>query len=138
MKSIKTIIKLHTRELDEMRQAVVQCERDKEQLIDYSNKMEDELAREHIIATNDPAMGAMFTKYRNVIRERQDVIAQSLKDLDKRIAILKENIAIKFGEVKKYEILLASKIKEQIKQEHARETRELDAIAVGNYLDNND
>ena len=136
MKSLNTIIKLHTRELDELRKAVVQYENEKEQLITYNNRMEEALEREHLIATNNPETGTMFANYRIFIRSKQDVIVKSLKDLDKKIATLQENIAFKFGEVKKYEILLASKITQQIKQENALETKELDAIAIGNYLEN--
>lgn len=138
MKSIGIIIKMHTRELDEMRVNVVKCEEERSQLISYYNKMEDDLELEHILASNNYELGETFTNYRHTIRDRQKIIAKSCKDLDKRIATLKENIAAKFTEIKKYEILLANQQNEERKRQDAAETRRLDEVAINNHLKEND
>ena len=134
MKSLNTLIKIHNSELDELRKQIVKCEEDKERLIYYNNKMEEELAVEHNLASKDPEMGIVFANYRRLIRDRQAVIAASLQDLSKQIEKLKDDITLKFGEVKKFEIILANKLLEETKQSRALETRQLDEIAVNNFL----
>ena len=137
MKSINTLIKIHTRDLDDLRKSVVKCEEEKEQLIGYNNKMEDELLIEHALAAKNHELGIIFTNYRRLIRDRQAVITKSLQDLDRRIETLKENIALKFGEVKRYEILLANKLHAETKKQQALETKQLDEISINNYLKEN-
>ncbi len=134
MKSIETIIKINKRELDELRKQLVQREEEKEQLIHYHNKMEDELEQEHILSAKDPEMGIMFANYRKMIKGRQAVIVKSLKDLDQHITFIKSDIIVKFGEVKKYEILLASQLAAAKKVELLAEAKQLDEISMNNYL----
>lgn len=134
MKSINTLIKINSRELDELRKEVVRQEEEKQRLIDENNNMEEQLQREHVLASNDPEMGVAFANYRRFIRGKQANIEKSLKNLDKRIDALKEDIAVKFGEVKKYEILLSSKMLEEQKKISDMENKEMDAIAINNHL----
>ena len=134
MKNINTLIKIHSRELDTLRQQVVKCEEEKSQLIKYSNKMEEELAVERALASQNHELGIIFSNYRRLIRERQEVIEKSLRDLAKKLERINEEIAIKFGEVKKFEIILANHISKEKKLAQARETKQLDEIAVNNFL----
>lgn len=127
---------MNRRELDELRKILVQREEEKEKLLGYYNKMEAELQQEQAVAANDPNMAAMFVKYKQLLRERQATITKSVLDIDKQLQALMEQIADKFNEVKKYEILLASKLTALHKEELAAETKQLDAIALGNYLNN--
>lgn len=136
MKSIELLIKLHKRELDELQKTVAKHESEKEQLIDYYNKMEDDLAQEYEVAVEDVTMGAAFANYRNFIRDRQKTITKAVRDLEKKIEILKLQITEKFSELKKYEILEARKLQELLHNEKAKETRQLDEMAVSSYLNN--
>lgn len=133
MKSLNTLVKISTQKLDELRRIVAKHEKEREQLIDYNNKMEDELENERAIASKDPTTSAMFDNYKKMIRERQVIIVKSVKDLDKRLSNLKEEIAIEFGEVKKYETLLARKAIEVRNKELAEETKMLDEIGVSKF-----
>lgn len=134
MKSINTLIKMNTRELDELRKEVVKLEEEKQRLIDNNNNMEEQLQREHILASNDTEMGIAFANYRRFIRSKQAEILKSLKNLEKKIDSLKEDVATKFSEVKKYEILLNSKMLEEQKKISDMENKEMDSIAINNHL----
>ena len=134
MKTIDTLIRINSLELDGLRKMLVACEEEREKLIYYNNQMEDELEKEHQLAAKDTAMGIMFANYKRMIRDRQNTIVKSLHDLEKRLESLKEEIAIKFGEVKKYEILRENMLAEQQRQEVISETKQLDEIAINNYL----
>jgi|GEM_PF-6581705 len=137
MKSINTLIKINTRELDELRKIVAKSEEEIDKLIFYNNKMEAELELEHALVTQNPEMGVMFTNYKRMIRDRQANIEGSLRDIERRLESLKEQIAVKFNEVKKYEILLATKLEELRKKELSDETKELNEMAINNYLKEN-
>lgn len=138
MKSLGTLIKMHTRELDEMRRLFVQSEEELEKLIDYHNKMEDDLEREHAVASENYEFGEAFINYRNVIKERQKIIRKACRDLEKRIETLKDNIAVKFTEIKRYEILLANHESVERKRQEAIEIRRLDEVAINNFLKENE
>jgi flagellar export protein FliJ len=136
MKSIETLIKINTSELDELRKVASGCEDEIDKLIFYNNKMEAELEMEHAFVTNNPQMGLMFTNYKTMIRQRQANIEEALRDIENRLEYLKEQIAMKFNDVKKYEILLSTKLEELRKKELADETKQLNEIAINNYLKN--
>ena len=137
MKSLNTLIKINSRELDELRLQLAKFEEERIRLISENKKLEEDLAREHQLSSEDPALGIMFANYRIMVRGKQEGILRSLHKLDNSIEILKEDIAAKFSEVKKFEIILANKITEEKKQAQARETRQLDEIAINNHLKEN-
>ena len=134
MKSLNTLIKINTRSLDELRKAVVMLEEEKIRLISNNQNLEEQLTKEHSLASSDPQMGIAFANYRRFVRTKQADIEKSIKKITKKIEELKDDIAEKFGEVKKYEIILAGKILEEQKSMNSRELKELDSIAINNYL----
>lgn len=134
MKSINTLIKLNSRELDELRKAIASLEDEKDRLINDNNRMEEQLQREHALASSDPEMGIAFANYRRFVRAKQTEISKSIRNIDKKIEILKDDIADKFSEVKKYEVLLATRLNIEKKNQQDIETKELNEIALNHYL----
>ena len=134
MKSINKLIKIHSSELDELRKQTKNCEEEKEMILFYKNKMASELEIEYALVTQNPEIGITFSNYKKMLIERQETIKKSLLDIEKRLEYLKEQIAIKFGEVKKYEILLANQINEERKKQLSAEIMQMDEIAINNYL----
>ncbi len=130
MKSLNTIIKLHKNELDELRKALVKFEEEKEQLIYYNKKLEEDLAKEEAVVGDNLDLKDMLLKYRKKTKERQNTISISIRDLNNMITRVKEDITTKFAEMKKFEILLANKTSQLKKQELNKEIQELNEIAL--------
>jgi flagellar export protein FliJ len=129
VKGLDTLIKLHKRELDELRRKIGALENQKQQLLDTSKKLNDELQNEMKIAAQKPEMGGFFAGFSKRIQERQKVLAQEVRKLDQQIAKLTDEARIAFGEVKKYEIAKANAEKRAAKERARKETIELDEIA---------
>lgn len=129
MKGIDTLIKLHKRTLDELRRRIVGLETQKQQLLDTSKKLDEELRYEMEMATQKLEMSGFFAGFSKRIQERQKSIAQEVKKLDKQIAKLTDEARLAFGEVKKYEIVKANAEKRAAKERERKETIALDEIA---------
>lgn len=129
MKGIDTLIKLHKRTLDELRRQIVAVESQKQQLLNLSKKLSDELADEIRVATGRLDMSQFFGGFAKRIQTRQHNIAAEVKALDKQIDTLTDSARVAFGEVKKYEIAKANAEKRKAKEAARKETAELDEIA---------
>jgi flagellar FliJ protein len=134
MKSIRTIIKLHKQELDAMRQQLAAMQRQKEELLKYSEEMEAELKLEEEFAANNPMMSGTFDQYRKKIKLRQANLAYAIADIDRQIEYITNEIAEKFTEIKKYEIILQQKIAERLQKEMVLESKMLDEVAMNSHL----
>jgi hypothetical protein len=129
MKGLDTLIKLHKRTLDELRRQIVVLENQKQQLLDTSQKLHEELQYEMKMAAEKPEMSGFFAGFSKRIQERQKAITQEVKKLDMVIAKLTDEARIAFGEVKKYEIAKANAEKRRQKEIARKETMVLDEIA---------
>lgn len=129
MKGLDTLIKLHKRTLDELRRRIGALENQKQQLIDTSKKLDEELLKEIQMATQKLEMSGFFAGFSKRIQERQKTIAQEVRKLDQQIAKLTDEARIAFGEVKKYEIAKANAEKRKAKERERKETILLDEIA---------
>ncbi len=129
MKGLSTLIKLSKRSLDELRRKVAALEGQKSQMLLLSSRLQEELQREMDMATSQPEMARFFGDFSKRIKARQEQIAQEVKTLDTQIAKLADEIAVAFGELKKYELALASFKRKEEQKRSRRETVMLDEIA---------
>ncbi len=136
MKSLDIIIKMNDRALEEKRRELVECEEQKEQLEGYTKKMDRELEAERQFIDSDPMFGAHFLKYKDTIKKRQALIAKSIIDINDKMFGINQEIIFIFSEVKKYETIRKNKILQQEKEAKIKEGKELDEIAINNYLGN--
>jgi flagellar FliJ protein len=138
MKSIKTLIKLSKQKLDEKRRELAELEKQREQLIEYSNLMTEELRVEQEFAAREPEMSITFDSYRKRIMEKQANITFALREISRQSLVISDAIAELYGEMKKYEIVLEQKILEEANERKIRDGKVLDEIARGNYIKNMD
>jgi hypothetical protein len=129
MKGLDTLIKLHKRTLDELRRQIGVLENQKQQLLDTSKKLAEDLIHEMRMASEKPEMAQFYTGFSKRIQERQKTIALEVRKLDQQIAKLTDEARIAFGEVKKYEIAKANAEKRKQKEIARKETIMLDEIA---------
>jgi flagellar export protein FliJ len=129
MKGLDTLIKLHKRTLDELRRQIGVLENQKQQLLNLSQKLSEELKEEIKIATGRLDMSQFFGGFAKRIQTRQQGIAEEIKTLDKKIETLTDSARVAFGEVKKYEIAKANAEKRKQKEIMRKETSALDEVA---------
>lgn len=134
MDSLETLVKFYSKDLEEKRKRIKECYDSKDQLNHYFKKMEEELKAEQDLVSSDPTFGMTFHNYKMQIEERQKIITNSLIDLENQIHNLQEDMANIFSEMKKYDIMHKRKLKLERDKQKAKETRELDEIALNNYM----
>lgn len=136
MKSLDTIIKLLDHKTNEIKSRIAQHEKNKSELLDLQKKMHYELQNERETVAANPDFAITFAAYERMINERQETIKIALRDTEKQLNLLKNEMLNLFGEIKKYEILKAKKLKEKLQKEAALEAKTLDEIALRISINN--
>lgn len=129
MKGLATLIKLHKRDLDVIRRKMVALENQKAQLEQLLIRLQEELKKEIALAGKTPEMGAFFGDFAKRIRGRQEQVHSEIQAIDKKIAVVRDEIAVAFGEIKKFEIALENAKKRKLAAQNRRDTIVLDEIA---------
>lgn len=129
MKGLKTLIKLSKRQLDELRRDLATLERQKEQLLEASKKLSEELQQELELASQQTEMRGFFGGFAKRIQTRQEELAKEVRVLDKKMQKLADDITVAFAELKRYEIALEAAVKRQKEDQARKDTIALDEIA---------
>ena len=129
MKGLNTLIRLSKRALDELLRNLVSLENQKEQLQQAIRALQKELENEVALAGRQPEMSNFFGEFAKRIKNRQATLQEEIRDIDKKIAKLNEEISEAYGELKKYEIAKENMIARQKAEAARKETIELDEIA---------
>lgn len=134
VKGLNTLIKLQRRELDDLRRKLSVLERQREALVMLSSQLIEELEREIELAIATADMGSFFGNYAERIQQRQEQIRQEVLKINKEMAKISAEIAIKFGDLKKYEIARDQRIAAAKAEENRKETMMLDEIAMQQFV----
>jgi flagellar export protein FliJ len=129
MKGLATLIKLHKRKLDELRRQMGALENQKSQLQASIVKLQQELEHEMELAARQPEMANFFGGFAKRIKKRQEDMRTEIKTLDVQMEKLRGQIAIEFGEMKKFEIAKANAEKRAEEEQNRKDTIVLDEIA---------
>jgi flagellar protein FliJ len=129
MKGIVTLIKLSKRTLDDLRRKMVQLENQKNTMEQLAQSLLDELANEMLLSSKSVEMQRYFANFYRQIKIRQEKVAEEIGNLNRRIDLLREDIANAFAELKKYEIAQENEIKRLKQKAKHKETLEMDEIA---------
>ncbi len=133
MKELQTLIKMHQRELDELRRALVSLENQKEQLVSMAVKLQEELNAEWEAAQGQPQMASYMAGYEKRVKKRQMDIALEVGRLEGEMEKRRQLIAESFGELKKYEIALDQRLEALAASEKAKEQAALDEAAIQGF-----
>jgi hypothetical protein len=134
VKTMNTLIKLHKRRVDVLRREMVALEEERRQLLQVSERLREEHAREMRLATAEPKMAGFFGAYSARIRQRQENIAQEVKRLDAAIEAKAQAIREEFSEQKKYEIAREHAKKREAQDVRARLQQRFDEIGTQQYI----
>ena len=134
MKSLKTLIRLHRRTLDEFRRKQVELERQKEILQQVSRKLREELEFELQLAAESPQMGHFFGNFADRIKSRRKEIDEEVYKVNQNILQVNKQIAIAFSEVKKFEVALENLQKREREARERKEQIMMDDIAIDQFI----
>jgi flagellar export protein FliJ len=133
MKGLTTLIRLHKRNLDDLRRQMVILENEETQLQQAVVTLQQELESEIKLAAAKPEMSSFFGEFAKRIRNRQEKIRQEIKEVETKIRKLNDEIAEEFTELKKFEIALENAKNRAKSEENRKETLMLDEIAAQQY-----
>ena len=134
MKGLDTLIKLTKRNLDALRRQLVNLENQKEQLIQLSVKLENDLRRERDIAATTMHMGKYLDDFAKKTKARQVEIAKEVIKLDGEIFQATAAITEAFGELKKYEIAKENEKARLAEKQKRVETAMLDEMGLQQFV----
>lgn len=129
MKALNTLIRIHKRNLDELRRNMVALENQKAQLEQAIIVLHQELDREIALASKQPEMSNFFGEFAKRIKGRQETLRQEIIAIDIKINELNDQIFAEFTEIKKFEISRENKKTRLKEAENRKETLMLDEIA---------
>lgn len=133
MKSLDSLIRLNRWQLDEKRRALVELETLIDSLHDERRRVEEALARERQILTDDPDPMIGFGPYLNAIKGRRAAIDQSIGQARAKLDALREEIADAFQDLKKVETAEEDRLRRAALARKKRDGAALDEIALTRY-----
>lgn len=133
VKGLNTLIKIQRREIDEVRKQIVFTEQQKEALEMLAKGLAEELERELELAVEYVVVGNFFGNYSERIRKRQEIIAQEIKTLNRRLLELNNDMAVKFGEMKKLEIARDNRLAAARETARKKEEQMFDEIGITQF-----
>jgi flagellar export protein FliJ len=104
MKGLPTLIKMHQRELDELRRQLVEQQKVLEALMAEAKRLADERDREQQMASDFPEMAGFYGTFAKSIEEKQAEIREKSRQVNQLIRKTQEKITDAFGELKRLEI----------------------------------
>jgi flagellar export protein FliJ len=129
MKALNTLIRIHKRNLDELRRNMVALENQKAQLEQAIIILHQELDKEIALASKQPEMSNFFGEFAKRIKGRQETLRQEIIAIDIKVNTLNDEIFAEFTEIKKFEIARENKKNRLKDAENRKETLMLDEIA---------
>jgi len=138
LKTMNTLIKLHKRRVDVMRREMVAIEEERKQLLQLSERLKQEHAREMKLAAEEPKVAGFFGAYSARIKERQESIREEVKRLDASIEEKAAAIREEFSEQKKYEIAREHTKKRMAEEARVRVQQRFDEIGAQQYFKTKD
>ena len=133
MKTLKTLIRLQRRTLNELRKQLGAYERQRAVLVQASIKLAQDLHNEIELATNLPEMGSFFGNFSRRIQDRQDFLSAEVKKIDIEAEKVRQQMMEAFSETKKYEIALENWTKAQAAEAGRKETIAFDDIGLQQF-----
>jgi flagellar export protein FliJ len=135
VKSLKTLIKLHKKELDDLLSRINALENQKDELCLFLQNLEVEATRElEYYAGTEYAF--MLGKYlENVEINRKHLISQ-ITQVTGQIKLLRNQLHDKFAELKKFEIALQNRLNKEQNEIKKAETKLLDEINTNKFAFN--
>ncbi len=133
MKSITTLIRVKQREMDALKRQQGILEGQREEIHTIITGLANQLVSELKAAQNMPEMAHFFGDYSATIKKRQEMMHGHLRRVEVELNKLTDQIRERFGEIKKYELVLANWQKRRDEAAKKREQQEMDEVGMRGY-----
>jgi flagellar export protein FliJ len=133
MKGLPTLIRVRQWELEEKRRKLADLEGLAAQLDEAIARLDDEVRMEQGIAGASTEVNFAYAPYAQAAIERRRTLVASLQDVRQQIEAAREEVAMAFQELKKYEIAQDNRRKRARVEANRREQIVLDEIAIESH-----
>ena len=121
MKTLQSLIRLHTWQLEEKRRTLAGLESMRADFVDQGEKLEKELVNEQRAATASPEYAITYEGYAKSVIMRRKNLAASITETDGQIEIAATEVQEAYREMRKYEIAEERVQKREKAEEDRRE-----------------
>lgn len=134
MADLNPLIRVRKHTVEQKQKALADLYKQVEELLSQKRSLLDQLAieREKVDEMGVEALG-YFGRYSEVVRERCEDIDDSMKMLESRIEVAREDMRLAFAELKKIEITQERRDEEEDKAREKKSSQILDDIAIEAY-----
>ncbi len=129
MKSLKTLVKLHQKQLDDILAKIGAAEKQKVETEEALRKMLQEAKRE-LESYNGTEYAFMLEQYLNYTRNQEKVYIKQISDLENKIEVLRTDLFNEFVELKKLELILKKRLQAKKDAENKAESKALDEMTI--------
>lgn len=138
MAKLDSLIKLRRHNVDEKQRILAELFRQIERFEIRKRMFEEELKKEREVVDQlrTPEILGYFGRYSQVVRRDLARIDVEVKKLDTRIRAAQDDIREAFASLKRIEIVQKSRKETERKEQNAKETAELDDIAIESFRRN--
>ena len=125
MKSLKTLIKLHKKKLDDLVKQINNLEEKKNIYETRLKKLQAEILIE-LKKYTGTEYAFMLDNYMKSAEGREQKFKEQIKEFEQQISVLRAELAEQFAELKKFEIALQNRINIEKEKERQAEVKNLD------------
>lgn len=134
MADLNPLIRVRKHTVEQKQKALADLYRQAEELLSQKKSLLDRLAAERrkVDEMGVEALG-YFGRYSEVVREKSEEIDASMKMLETRIEVAREDMRLAFAELKKIEITQERRDDEEEAAREKKDSQVLDDIAIEGY-----
>lgn len=134
MADLNPLIRVRKHTVEQKQKALAELYKQAEELLSQKKSLIDQLAieRQKVDEMGVEALG-YFGRYSEVVRERCEQLDDSMKMLESRIEVAREDMRMAFAELKKIEITQERRDEEEEKEREKKNSQILDDIAIEGY-----
>lgn len=135
MADLEPLIRLRKHTVEEKQKILSALYREAETLEAKKQKLIEQMNREREIAENEgsPETLSYYGRYAENVRKKIEMINETIKKMELRIAAAQEEMRVAFAEMKKVEIVHRRRKEEERSEIDKKESAELDEIAIDGF-----
>jgi len=133
MKTLQSLIRLHTWQLEEKRRTLAALEALRADFVDKTRQLETDLVDEQRTASQSPEYAVTYGAYANAVILRRKNLSASIAETDEQIDAARAEVEEAYREMRKYEIAEERLQKRAAAEQNRIEQAEMDEIASSQF-----